>query len=1210
MSQLSLSPPLRRVVNLLGGIQVLSDGKSLKVPEGKAATLFAYLILNPDVPHRREQLVERFWEDTPPDRGSRRLSNTLYHLQKELGDGWLERDSTTIALNRASDLTVDVWQFEQWATYPQVDAWHQAIHLYRGDLLPEIYEDWLLPQRVRVRDIYLDLLLKVAQHAERLGNIAQALEWYRRLAAVEPLYEEGQRGVIRALLGLERATEAFVHYQAVEQQLQAELGVPPSLLTQSLGDQAQREMQSRTLLSTTYHPFVRPPFIGRSAERTRLLATLQQAMVGQGGIALLLGEAGVGKSRLLEEVATAALWRGWQVAWGYGQELTLPSPYTPLQEALVAALPAARCQQLTHLVQPLWFNVIARAFPTLAERFPASTLQEQEFYTPERLALAVQRLLEGLQQITPHLFILDDVQWADDGFWELMRHLRKALTYSHCLMIVAGRIEELQATPERWAIVEEWSQYAVSSLTLEGLTMTDLQVLARAVAPTQAGSDHFRTQLHHASNGNPLLALAMLQSANDTPAGATPPPLRALFQRRIAGIRPTARNVLEAAAVLGYRFRYDHLVRVLAPTGIPTSDVLTTLGELEQQGMVLLEAEGYRFQHDTLRRTLYEGMERTVQQSWHRYVLATLQQEQHIAPTRLLHHAEQSQTQEAIGQYALAAGQVALNGYAMASASHYFTQALAHLPVNALSQHYQAILGRLQAENILGNRAAQQRDLGLLRDIAEQSHHTEWQAEIREQEVYYYWSIGAFQEAATTIEQGLEVYAERPNFKREAALRVVLGRVVREWGHYQEAQAQITLARSLYQQLRDREGEATATDLLGGIAWQMGKHQLGAELHQQAAEMFRATGNIIREAQALNNLGANLWSLERYLEAHTTHERALPLCREQGHRRGEADNLDNMGGVSWILGDYEEAIRLYSEALALRRALNDRWGMAISYGNLGSAYRLWGKADESLSFYGEALALNEALSRKHGLGYALHGQGLAFLDLDDFPSAQSALQRATEIRATLTERQHWVESMAGLVLVYLAMGKNKDAERTLASTLDALPLVTRAAIRQWVQMVAYSFYRQQGAISFSHHHLQAAHQELLTVAGSLPPAERAGFLERVPLNREVQRAIAEGSHQVSVPLVAAHVPLGRKLTRDDYVNVTWTLYSPLDDEIPNKGERRRHILQRLITEAILQGATPSDDDLAIALRVATRTIERDLAMLTAKDIRLPTRRRK
>ncbi len=132
---------------------------------------------------------------------------------------------------------------------------------------------------------------------------------------------------------------------------------------------------------------------------------------------------------------------------------------------------------------------------------------------------------------------------------------------------------------------------------------------------------------------------------------------------------------------------------------------------------------------------------------------------------------------------------------------------------------------------------------------------------------------------------------------------------------------------------------------------------------------------------------------------------------------------------------------------------------------------------------------------------------------------------------------------------------------------------------------------------------------MLEMAGTLPTDARARFLRQDPLNRKVRAALDALSRRIQVRLVCEDVPLGRSLTEADYTEVTWTVYTPRDDLIGKKTERRRHVLQRLLMEAEAQGAAPTDDDLAEALGVSRRTILRDMQVLAEAGVPLPTRRR-
>ena len=116
----------------------------------------------------------------------------------------------------------------------------------------------------------------------------------------------------------------------------------------------------------------------------------------------------------------------------------------------------------------------------------------------------------------------------------------------------------------------------------------------------------------------------------------------------------------------------------------------------------------------------------------------------------------------------------------------------------------------------------------------------------------------------------------------------------------------------------------------------------------------------------------------------------------------------------------------------------------------------------------------------------------------------------------------------------------------------------------------------------------------------------------VPVNRAILEAHARltgAQPRISVQLARQAAPLGRPLGEADYIPVEWTVAAPDDDFITRPDERRRHILQRLLAEAREQGAAPTDADLARALGISRRTIERDMAALHAAGHTLPTRRR-
>jgi hypothetical protein len=200
--------------------------------------------------------------------------------------------------------------------------------------------------------------------------------------------------------------------------------------------------------------------------------------------------------------------------------------------------------------------------------------------------------------------------------------------------------------------------------------------------------------------------------------------------------------------------------------------------------------------------------------------------------------------------------------------------------------------------------------------------------------------------------------------------------------------------------------------------------------------------------------------------------------------------------------------------------------------------------------------------------------------------------------------------LAGLALVYLAEDDLPEAETQLAAAFLLLeePKV-HPFWRRWVHFIAYQLYEKKGERETAVTHLRRAAQAVDEIVHKLPANERENYWAQVPINRQISQAVQQHSDQQRVRLVKASVPLGSALTEADYKTVIWTVSSPTDSLIASPIARRRHILQRLLTEAEAQGAAPTDEDLAQALGVSRRTILRDMEALAAANVTLPTRGR-
>lgn len=1193
-SQSNLSSTTRRIY-LLGTFSIYDQMSVVELPGLRAKNLLAYLALNPNHLQQRSRLAERLWPDLSPQRARHSLSDLLYRLPTAVRHHWLAVEQNTVGLAQPDTLWIDAHIFEQLALSDDDTAWSQAITLYRGDLLPELHEDWMLERRVALRETYLTCLERLGQTQEARRQYPAAYDTYTTLIQADPLREAPYRGLMRTLASLGRPAEAAAIFTQLEQTLAQTLDVLPSSQTRQL---ALKLSPGETAVSPL--PL---PFIGRQHERTRLLKCLDDAGQGRGGCAIILGEAGIGKSRLLAELAQAADWRGWHIAWGKADEFTTPQPYAPLAQALSAALPTPRVQQIARLIRPFWLAIAANLIPPLRQlpNLPdISTLQQPDSH----LAPAVLRLLNALGQIAPHLLLLDDMQWAPTAVWNLLDSLRDQLTDLPILIALSSRSDAIRQQPNMMATLQRWDRAGSPIIHLKTFSTTELQSLIRSVrghdAHTQTIAD-----LHRASGGNPLLALTLL-SDKAAVLPNQPSTFSDVIRPRLSSLSAPAHLGLQAASVLGYHFHYAAWEAML--TQFPADQLPALAGELEQAGLIQLQTNTYCFTHDSIRAMLYAEMPTDRRQRWHKQALQTLG---HITPddsSTLLYHAEQANQPDEIARYALRVGEEALARLQFETAVTTLGRGLDLLPEDAWTERFTAVAGLIRALEVLADRRRQAAEITRLESIALKLGDPARQAEAAYHRAHFAWQTGQLDAALTASQHGLELAQTADHATRSAHLWYMNGRILREQGKYPQARAAFTNARDLYQQTGSDVGVALTTDTLGGLAWAEGNHQEAIHQHATAAQQFHTLENPFHEAKALTNLGSAYWSAGQYADARITLQKTLAICRELSDRRGEADALDNLGGIAWILADYGQAIQLYGDALAIRRDINDPWGISISLGNLGSAYRLMDDWQTAVRYYDEALQVNRTMGRRRGEGYNLHGRGLAWLDAGRPQQAQQDLTAALALRVELGEQDNQLETLAALALVHAAAKDVAAATTVLPDLLARLRDDHRAALRQWTHFAAYRLYALLGAEDEARQHLRQARAAMQTVAANLPEADRSRFLRSHPLNREIETAAAQYIQQRPFRLVRADVPLGRKLTDADYVTITWTL-AALDDDEADTVQARRHILKRLLAEAEAQQASPTDSDLAAALNVSRRTILRDMKALNEAGLTLSTRRR-
>jgi predicted ATPase/DNA-binding SARP family transcriptional activator len=296
---------------LLGPLRIESEGQPVRLPTRKVEALLAYLVLHPGS-HSREKLAALFWGDSPDPEARRSLRNAVHMLRHELHPD-IVMGRETVELNSDFPLWVDVLAFETHATQALIgeapDAVTDDLDLYRGDLLPELYDDWVVRKRERYQRLYLDLILHLTQYARSQGEHDRVAGLARRILACDPTEEAAHRHLMFSLFVAGNRNAALKQYDQCVQVLREELDVGPAPETVALyrrirtsGPPGETSAAFESNL-----PLPLTSFVGRETQvnALRQLIVPGDASIHSVRLATLTGPGGCGKTRLAIEVARA-----------------------------------------------------------------------------------------------------------------------------------------------------------------------------------------------------------------------------------------------------------------------------------------------------------------------------------------------------------------------------------------------------------------------------------------------------------------------------------------------------------------------------------------------------------------------------------------------------------------------------------------------------------------------------------------------------------------------------------------------------------------------------------------------------------------------------------------------------------------------------------------------------------------------------------------
>jgi DNA-binding SARP family transcriptional activator/tetratricopeptide (TPR) repeat protein len=545
-------------IRVIGELEVQLAGTKAELPASRRVrALLGWLAVHPGR-HSRSRLAGQFWPDVLDASARASLRSAIWALRSALGPDFgsylaTDRDSVTLA---ADGLSVDLQEVRRLIAQGQPRA---ALDLCRGDLLQELDDDWVVEAREELGRDIAAALRDLMEQATAAGDLAAAVDWARRRAALCPLDESAGADLIGILVQAGDASAALEAFARLRDRLDSELGILVSPETAALVSHLRRTAGRPGEAGLPVHRgsgasehAVKPAagLVGRDQDFAELVKAWQAARGGSGGAVLLEGEGGIGKTRLVEELQATARRATPDAALIAGTTAAGPgraSPFAIWTDALSDLVSVTGHPPDTQA----WTADLARIVPALAGRKADTGRATPASADPQlgrvQLCEAVVQFVAWVSRQAPLLLAFEDLHLADTASLELIAYAGRRLRHTPVLLILTRR--RLPSRQDLDAVLGALRSRGalVTQIDVRPLADDAARTLVRASADLPAEAVE---QIVTLAAGSPLLAVETARAAArdgaDLAAG-----LSGAARLAIRGLSGQARVFVEFLAAAG-----------------------------------------------------------------------------------------------------------------------------------------------------------------------------------------------------------------------------------------------------------------------------------------------------------------------------------------------------------------------------------------------------------------------------------------------------------------------------------------------------------------------------------------------------------------------------------------------------------------------------------------------------------------------------------
>ena len=638
-------------VSLLGGFRVerADAGQAASVwPRRSAKTLLKVLAVQPGHALHREQILDILWSGVKPESALNSFGKALHAARRVLEPELLRREDSaylhltdSMLVLDAEHVTVDADEFERLAKDAmrrrEIKAYEAALAAYSGELLPEDrYEHWCSERRTVLMELRVRLMLGMAEALELDGAYSDAADRLRDVLRHDPTREAVHRQLMRLCARMGAPDQAIRQFHLCQDVLRRELDLAPQPETVSLHGKILADQLAQPPPKPGYADLSRSssaqilnghPFVGREQVLKRMCGHLAQNDGIQPGMIVVSGEAGVGKTRLLEEFASRAREQGAVILCGgrgaHASQFAC-GPFAVALEDYAASRSEAQRAELART-----YPALARFVPSLGPWSPFLTASPNPRDYHLDLIPCIVQFLTDLARAKPVLLVLGDLQDADDIGLDLIRYLAHLAVRVPLLMVGALRDPDIDVGTGLRRMIEAMTRERLwLRIELHCLSRRATDQLVRAMLPGTQVSDATLAVIYAQSRGNPLFVREVVDricsqgdfaAAGESLQGSSwlaarlQTRARALTTMRLALMDDPLRRVLGLAATadsaeISLNQLREATGALEPPMALPV--LFDALDRALQMRLLEERDDGYAFRHPIVREALYDCLPR------------------------------------------------------------------------------------------------------------------------------------------------------------------------------------------------------------------------------------------------------------------------------------------------------------------------------------------------------------------------------------------------------------------------------------------------------------------------------------------------------------------------------------------------------------------------------------------------------------------------